>query len=492
VFLFAAQLVGLVVYSVHIWRRFDLTSDFAAFHQAWQQIATGNLDPRLTTFAYQYPNYGYPFWQSHFELAMWPLALLWYGSHSSLVLLIVQDVALAGAGLVALRWGLELLETHWPPRTRGQTAVGIGLLVVLLVNPWTYWTASFDFHFQPIACLAVLAAGRDLWAGRRRGWCWVAVALLCGDVAATYVLALGIAAVLAGRRTWRSGAGLIGASLIWLAIVSALGAGKGSTLEASYGYLAGGTAVGSGLSGITAIARGVILHPRLPFHVLRVRDGAIYKYVASAGTIGLFSTIGAPMAVVVLAANGLNASPNFSAAPAAFQSLAVSLFAALGAVAVVTWLARRGGVATWLAAVVALAALAQSVVVTIDWTPKASRAFLKVPAPVASTLGFVEHRIPPAAEVVVSQGVVGRFGGHRWVYPFIDSFVDGQTVPVNAPTVAFVFTDTGLEAASAAQTAAAVGMVRARLHARTLVQANGVDAFVWNPPAGVASVSFPK
>lgn len=166
--LFALQFAGLIVLSAHLWHRFDLTSDFAAFHQAWSQIASGNLDPRLTIFPYNYPSYGYPFWQSHFELAMWPLALLWWITRTSLALLVVQDLALAGACLVVLRWGLELLDEYWPSR-HSAAAVAAGLMVVLVANPWTYWTAAFDFHFQPIAVLAVLLAGRDFWAGRRRG-----------------------------------------------------------------------------------------------------------------------------------------------------------------------------------------------------------------------------------------------------------------------------------------------------------------------------------
>ncbi|MGH9061334.1 MAG: hypothetical protein ACRDZY_17740, partial [Acidimicrobiales bacterium] len=180
------------MWSFHLWQRFDLTSDFATFHQAWQQIATGNLNPRLTTFAYNYPRYGYPFWQSHLELAMWPLALLWWVSHSSFDLLVVQDLALTGAGLVSLRWGLELVTQHWPERRRGSPILGLALLIVLLINPWIYWTATYDFHFQPIACLFILLAARDLWNGRSRGWWWIAGVLLCGDVASTYVVAVGL------------------------------------------------------------------------------------------------------------------------------------------------------------------------------------------------------------------------------------------------------------------------------------------------------------
>ena len=91
----------------------------ATFSQAWQQIGSGHLSPYETTFPWYYPHYGYPFYQSHLELMMWPLALLHAAGASAFSLLVVQDLVLAGSGLVALRWGLELLDRHWPDATFG-------------------------------------------------------------------------------------------------------------------------------------------------------------------------------------------------------------------------------------------------------------------------------------------------------------------------------------------------------------------------------------
>jgi Predicted membrane protein (DUF2079) len=488
--LFALQLIGLLIYSVHVWRRFDLTSDFATFQQAWEQIATGHFSPYLSTFAYNYPSYGYPFWQSHFELLMWPLALLWYVCSSSLDLLVVQDLVLVGSGLAALRWGLELAERHWPERTRGAPWVGVGLLAVLLVNPWIYWAASYDFHFQPIACFFTLLAGRDIWAGRRRAWWWVAVVLLCGDVAATYIVALGIGALLAGRRTRRDGAVATAIGVAWLGVIGIVGSGKGSTLPASYGYLADGH-VGNGLSGIIEIAKSLARHPTRVWRALHPRWPQIWKYIASTGTLGALSAVGLPMTLIVLGANGLNQSAVFIGADATFQSLAVVFATAVGAVMVATWLARRGRAGRLAAAVVGVAMVVQAVVVSAQWTSKAPDAFLLVSSATADQLGSVEHRIPSSAEVVVSQGVIGRFGGHEWVYPYLDAFQDGQTVPVQSKSVAFVFTDAGLESASAAATAAAEALVGQHLHATLIASGSGVVAYLWHPPAGTTTVTLP-
>jgi hypothetical protein len=249
--------------------------------------------------------------------------------------------------------------------------------------------------------------------------------------------------------------------------------------------------VGNGLSGIVEIAKSLVHHPTRAWRALKPRWHQIWKYVASTGTLGVLSAVGLPMTLIVLGSNGLNSSGVFIGADATFQSLAAVFATAVGAVMVVTWLARRGRAGVVLAALVGLAMVVQAGVVSAQWTHRAPDAFLLVPAATADQLGSVEHRIPSSAEVVVSQGVIGRFGGHQWVYPYLDAFVDGQTVPVQAKTVAFVFTDVGLESASVAGTAAAEALVGQHLHATLLASGSGVVAYLWHPPAGTTSLTLP-
>ena len=40
-----AQAAVLIVRTMHVYDRFNLSVDYSAFNQAWQQIATGHLDP---------------------------------------------------------------------------------------------------------------------------------------------------------------------------------------------------------------------------------------------------------------------------------------------------------------------------------------------------------------------------------------------------------------------------------------------------------------
>ena len=420
---------------------------------------------------------------------LWPLSLLHLVSSSDFTLLVVQDLALAGIGLAGLRFGLELVEAHWPRAVGPRTPLAGWLLVVLLVNPWVYWAASFDWHVQPLAVLFLLLCARDVWAGRRRAWWWAAAVLLCGVVAASYLIGLGIAAVLAGRPTRRRGLVLLALGLGWVLVVVAVGSGKGSSLAGNYGYLAGVTGA-TGVGGTLHVVGGILDHPGAVVHVLHTRWSDIGKFVASAGTVGIVSPLGAGMALVVLVPNGLNQSAGFVGAAAAFQNLAAVVFLVVGGVTVATWMARRGrrwAVAAW---VVGALALVQVGVVAGQWIPRIPGTFLTVDAATAADLRAVQERIPAGAEVVVSQGVVGRFGDHRAVYPYLDAFADGQTVPVGSDAVAFVFVPRqGIELATPEQTAAAEARV-ATLGARRILATPNVTAYLWHPPLGTRTVTF--
>ncbi len=480
--LFGLQFIALVLWSWHLWTRFALTNDMATFGQAFSQIGTGHLNPYETTFPYYYPHWGYPFYQSHFEVLMWPLALLYTLTHSLFTLLVVQDLALAAAGAGALRWGIDVLESRWPTRRRGASIVAAGLILLLLVNPWTYWAASFDFHFQTIAaCFAVLA-GLDAWNGRKRAWIWIVLVLACGDVAATYAIAVGLIAIVTTRKSRWMGLEFIGASVVWLMLITLVHSGKGSDLSGGYGYLAGHP-VREGLPGVLAILAGVVTHPSRPLSVLRGRWHPIYQYLAGSGLIGVGSAVGLIPVLVVLLANGLNSSPIYVTHLAAFQNVLIVFFMGVGAVAVLVWLSRR----SWRGAMVlvtaiGLAALVQACVVSVHVTPQSRTMFAAVSAPTSAELARVEGQVPASDEAVVSQGVIGRFGARQYVYPFGSPFVGGQSVPIHGHTIFFVFTPTaGVEIATPTATDHAVSDLR-HLGARTIANSHGVIALVWHPP----------
>ena len=124
------------------------------------------------------------------------------------------------------------------------------------------------------------------------------------------------------------------------------------------------------------------------------------------------------------------------------------------------------------AAVLGTAALAQALVVSAQWVPQISPALLQVDGATAAQLSRVQSLIPADAEVIVSQGVMGRFGDRRLVYPFV--FVPRQ----------------GIEMATPAQTEAAIAQVRTQLQGHQLYGGPDVSLFVWHPPPGTRTVHF--
>ncbi|MFP5218806.1 MAG: hypothetical protein ACLGIG_03600, partial [Actinomycetes bacterium] len=93
----AVELVVLLARSRDQWAGGSLSLDFAIFHQAWSRIADGDLNPTVTVG-------DYPYIQSHFELIMWPLALLGVVFPSGFTLLVVQDVALVITQALVVVW----------------------------------------------------------------------------------------------------------------------------------------------------------------------------------------------------------------------------------------------------------------------------------------------------------------------------------------------------------------------------------------------------
>jgi Predicted membrane protein (DUF2079) len=500
---FVVQLVLLLIHSDYLWTHFDLTADFGQYSQAWQQIATGHLNPYDTTYPWYYPHYGYPFYQADLELIMWPLSLLYWLWPTAFDLLVVQDIALAGAGLVAFRWVLDHLERN-SPNQRLSTVAAVSTLAILVLQPWTYWAASYDYHSEPLAVLFTVLAGRDFWSGRRRGWIWTALVLACGNVAATYVAALGIAALISGRHRWRLGLGLVAVGVAWLTVVGLVHSGKGATLG-GYAYIAGSASLTNGLSGVTAIVGGMIAHPTRVWHVLSGRWSAIYKFPAGAGTVGLFSAVGFAFSVVVLAPSALNTSLGYLDSVGGSQNLMAVIACAIGVSMLVTWIARfasaaddgRGGRsfvkvgATIVAFLLPVAALVQTAVMSAHWIPLSGQTFERVGAPAAHRLGALDAQIPTTAETIVSQGVVGRFAQRRNFYPYLDVYPNGQTVPIYGRHVYVILVPSqGVESESAQTTRAAVELMR-RLGAVQLNATDGVYAFKWRVPRGVHSITFP-
>jgi hypothetical protein len=465
------KLAGFMVWSAILYHRFSLTPDFAQYQQAWYLIAHGHLDPYDSVG-------GFPFWRNHAEFIMWPIAPLYWVFPHGVLLLWLQDASVVGAEMVAFGWICDLAHRYRPgPDARWLAAAG---LVLLVANPWSWWSVSFDFHTECLAVLWVALLARDLYGRRRRAWLWLLPLLACGDVAGTYVLGLGLGLLLAVRGARRTGAVLavlgVGAVLFISAIHGNDGSGHG--LQA-YDYLADPGHRGS--ISLPRLLEGLAAHPRAVAAQLWHKRLNLWANMGSSGLLGLGFVPLLPLFVIVTLSNDLFRGFLFS--EPIFQSLPVYVLLPVGTVGVLGWLTRRyrrvGLVVTVLVA-------AQAIGWAAVWAPRTPYQWLRVPASTAATLAAVQAKIPPSAAVFASQGVVGRFSGRLEVRPIAGNLQlqPGQDWFVFAPWA-------GIETQQTAGAMVLAGRLAGRLHATLVTDANGVWAFRWRPPPSLHRLRVP-
>jgi hypothetical protein len=464
----AVQLVCFMIWSTILYHDFAQSIDYMMYHQGWYLIAHGDLNPRNSSF-------GDLLWQDHSEFMIWPLALFYWIPPHDLMLQWLQDAGVVVAEAVAFTWICELAQRYRPGRDAVWLA-GTGL-VLLVANPWTWWSVSFDFHMETVAIAFLALLAWDLANGRRRAWAWVLPLLACGDVAATYVAGIGLSGVLASRRSRLPGAVMIGLSAAFLGITKVVNGDLSSPLWA-YSYLQNDPTAPFSM---TALAKGIASHPGRVVSVLWSKRSPTWQNLAASGPLGLGFVWALPVAVVVLLTNNLATGPLF--AQPSFQSLPLYILLPVGTVAVLAWLARRQNlVALLLAGLV----VAQAVVLTATWGPKIKSQWLTVPAATAATLGNVLPRIPASDEVIASPNFAGRFSGRK----DIQALYQPGSIPLDGSTTWFVI-DPAFETLTSAQTQQVISELAGPMHARRVTQANGVSVYRWTPPRGQTSFTVP-
>ena len=469
--------VALVAFSSVIYHRVFLGEDFATYNQAWTLIGQGHLNPYDTV-------YGFPFVKADFELIVWPLALVHLVVPSPIVLLWIQDLAVAGSGLVAYLWALEYLERRRVDR-RVVVAAAVAVLVATMGNPGTVSTLGFDVHMEPLSTCFLLLAAREFWRGRpRRGWIWVAVVLLCGSFAALTVVGLGVSALLARPDTRRSGVLLVAVGLAWTGLISVLHANQGSGLS-QYAYLAGRTTLPSA-GGVVLVLGGIAAHPSRVVHQLGSRLGAMWVLIKPVSIVGLASAWGFGVPAVVLVTDGLNSQADFL--NNAFQNFAVFPFLLVGTVMTLLRLGQRFRRGWAPAAVVAVVVTLVALDYGYRWTPAFVRGAVgQVQPGPAARLRAGLAATPPDAQVIASLGIMGRFCSRASCW-FSDPNVPR---PIERRTVVFVISARNDATNTPAGTARGIAYVRNTLHARALVVGDGVAVFLWHPPPGATRVTVP-
>ena len=472
--LWAASLIAL---SSVVYHRSFLGEDYATYNQAWTLIGQGHLNPYDTV-------YGFPFIKADFELILWPLALIHLALPQPNVLLWIQDLAIAGTGLVTFVWITEFLQRK---EVHLGTAVVISsvALIAYIANPGIYGTLRFDLHMEPLSTLFLLLAGRDLWRGRLcRAWVWVAIVLLCGSFSAIMVVGLGVSALLAGRETRRSGLLLITVGLAWTGLISVLHANQGSAIS-QYAYLADRQTL-TGSNSVALILGGALTHPWRVTDQLSNRLGDMFTLIKPVGVIGLASAWGFGIPVTVILVDALNSQPDFLREP--FQNFAVYPFVLLGTVMVLVGVAERFAWGVVVALMVAVVVTMQSLDYAYSSSPNIIRGTISEVAPdTAAQLRLALARTPPDAEVIATLGIMGRFCARQWCY-FFSPDVARQ---VHTREVVFVFDTPAETRTTSTGSLNAIAYVRDRLHARVLADAAGVAAFAWTPPPGTIQVTIP-
>jgi hypothetical protein len=476
---FGLWLVVLIAFSVTLYRRFFLGEDFGIYYQAWTQIASGHLNPYNSV-------YGYPFIKGNLELILWPLAFFHLIVPQSFFLLVMQDVCVAGTGLVAYLWIIDVLERRTMP-VWVASIVAVGVVAVTVVNPGSYGTVGFDIHLEPIGTLFLLLAGRDLWNGRlQRGLVFAGIVLLCGSLSTISLFGLGVSAVLAGPQTRRRGLLIMGASFAWLATISTLHFDQGG--GSLYAYLAGRNS-GGGTPGMTSVAKGIVTRPLRVVHQLQSRLGDIWVLLRPAGVIGLASAWGFGVPAAVILTDALNSQQIYI--QEAFQNFAVFPFLLVGTVMVLAGLAsslHRNRLLVGVVGLVGILLVTQSLFFGIGRSPADVRALLAQPptSAQAARLQTALAETPGSAEVFAPLSVLGRFCGRENCHYF--NWYAPQ--PVRSTPVVFVFAPP-YEGAPISVVQASINHLRRDLHARVLTDGDGVTVLLWRPPPGTKKVSIP-
>ncbi len=465
------QLIGLGWWSYVLASRYALTTDFRLYENAAYLITHGHMG---STWSFFQNHADFIFVPIAFVQDLWPhpVALIWS-----------QDLATVGAEAIALAWMCEIAaQRSLRDRTTVIPVLLIALGVVLLVaNPWVAWASSFDYHAEAVSTFFLVATLYDLHHGRRRAWLWVACCLLSGDIGATYAVAAGASAILAGRRLYKRGVAVTALALAWLIAIDLLHLNHGTNGHA-YGLLVFGNSRSSpyAISALTVVT-ATLEHPARAFRILWLNHVNAWANLSPTGVLGLL-WLPVLVPLMLILGEGQLASKAIFAEPG-FQNLAIASLGAVGTVAMCSAIAgSRFGRHRLLLPILVTVLAANAVVWAAVWLPQVSTNWLRVTPAAAATLKSIEAKVGPRDEVVVSQGISGDFSYRPVAYSVARA---SATVPVTAAKVWIILApNQGIETAPVAGVYADIAALTANPSMRLVTAANGIWAFEWSPPRG--------
>lgn len=285
---------------------------------------------------------------------------------------------------------------------------------------------------------------------------------------------------------------MLAAGVGWFVFLSQVGADGvgGQAFHLWYGYLTGPHA---GRLGVAALVMGVVHHPGVVVHTLWNRLPRIIGFLIPLGLVGVLSPWALGVGTAVFLPSALVATPDFIQIRSAFQFWPALPFVVVGTVMILTRL-WTGDVQRRMCFAAACVLVTCAVVVTSAVLPTVPRDWLSVDGPAAAELGKIQADIPKNAEVVVSNGIAGRFAARKLVYVLgyraitVGPNLADERVPVRARMIVFLISPhegIGMPRFYGS----AVQYVRDVLHARVLVARSGIYAFEWTPHEGVTAVT---
>ena len=456
---FIVQFAGMVGWSAFEVHRFAEMADFAGFYQAWYLIGHGVLNP------------GPGWWQTQAIFIMWPLALVAAIFPHPISLLIIQDAAVVGAEMIAYFWLIDIVSKRAQLPLKEYALFG---LTILVLNPWIYWSISWDYHSEAVGVFFAILTSRAFYSRRSKAWLWASVTLTCGMVPATYLLGIAAGLLLSkGRR--RAGLLLVVMAGVWLLLMFKLGAGGGllgdklSTQESANPLK-------------SAIHQLIQVLGRVPADAPDM--------LANLGPTGFIGALMSPVIGIVAVVLGSSATATgFRSVAPSFQDLAIYIYTPVGTIIALCVMSRRFGsrVGRGLMVVIVASMVAWAAV----WMPGLKSHWVRVSSADAGALRSAGRLIPNSADLIASQGISGVFAGRSHIYSLMNQ--TPLRVPVSGRNVWFLVTAyAGTESELVSTSAGIIDFVAKDLHAKLVFQRDDVWLFEWRRPRTVSTLGLPK
>jgi hypothetical protein len=474
-----AQFCILAWISIAEVARRSLMWDFAVNYQAFYLIANGHLDGVESIT-------GLPFLKIHGNLLMWPLGVVGAISSAPLTLKLISDGAAALATLVGLEWAREIVEHEAPANKATAAAIVICCVAVAVLNPWTYQSNAFDFHFSAIAALAAVGLGRALYNGTAGAACaWMLLGIAAGDVSTTIVTATALGLALALPYARQTGFSLAAAGAIAFGAIDLRGFAVGDDLAKNFPYVHGA----HGAPNAFAVLSWLLAHPSFVATKLASHADALYANLSPSGFIGLACPFTALPIVLILFENAMTTGvhdfiwPGNETAPVYYLMIPGLAWA-------LVWMAKLR-----LAKFVAPACLliaANCAGWFYVWFPLVQPQWIRVAPTASATLDALHNRLGDNDEVIASDRFIGSLADRETVY----SFHGGRHFPIRGRTFVALSAVDGTSPNAWAQTYAGISALLGRGDARLVSVTHGLWIFEipratdrsFDPPQTVASL----